>query len=109
MTRHYLVMRLINLHLQCLTRDVELVVSISLEAISATLSLGRSFEIRNFGSFGLNFLPPRLERSFKTNKKVNMPASCKPHFKSGKELGERICMAVRKEQYLILIQQHNDY
>ena len=61
-----------------------------LDAMSTTLSQGDRIEIRGFGSFGLNFRPPRTGRNPKTGEKVLVPKKYVPHFKAGKELRERV-------------------
>jgi len=62
-----------------------------LDTLSSTLSRGGRVEIRGFGSFGLNYRPPRQGRNPKTGDKVKVPAKYVPHFKAGKELRERVC------------------
>jgi integration host factor subunit beta len=89
MTRSDLIDRLAVLHPQLLSKDAELAVKVILEALSATLSRGGRVEIRGFGSFGLNYRPPRQGRNPKTGEKVKVPAKYVPHFKAGKELRER--------------------
>lgn len=68
-----------------------------LQAISNTLIDGRRVEIRGFGTFALNYHPPRLARNPKTGEKVSVPGKYAPHFKAGKELRERV-EAVGSEQ-----------
>ena len=51
---------------------------------------GRRIEIRGFGSFALNYRPPRLGRNPKSGDEVQVPAKYVPHFKAGKELRERV-------------------
>lgn len=91
MTRSDLIARLSELHPQLLTKDAELSVKVILDALSLTLSRGGRVEIRGFGSFGLNYRPPRLGRNPKTGDKVKVPAKYVPHFKAGKDLRERVC------------------
>ena len=43
-----------------------------------------------FGSFGLNYRPPRTGRNPKSGEKVQVPQKFVPHFKAGKELRERV-------------------
>lgn len=83
-------MRLAELHPQLLAKDVELAVKVLLDAMSATLSGGERIEIRGFGSFALNYRPPRQGRNPKTGEKVEVPAKYRPHFKPGKELRWRV-------------------
>jgi integration host factor subunit beta len=51
---------------------------------------GDRIEIRGFGSFALNYRPPRTGRNPKSGDKVLVPAKYVPHFKAGKELRERV-------------------
>lgn len=90
MTRSDLISRLAELHPQLLAKDAELAVKVILDILSSTLSRGGRIEIRGFGSFGLNYRPPRLGRNPKTGDKVKVPAKYVPHFKAGKELRERV-------------------
>jgi integration host factor subunit beta len=90
MNRSDLIMRLAERHPQLLVRDAELAVKVILDTISTMLSHGERIEIRGFGSFGLNYRPPRLGRNPKTGDTVKVPAKYNPHFKSGKELRERV-------------------
>ena len=61
-----------------------------LDAMSDALSRGDRIEIRGFGSFALNYRPPRTGRNPKSGEKVQVPAKYVPHFKAGKELRERV-------------------
>jgi integration host factor subunit beta len=90
MTRSDLITRLAELHPQLLSKDAELSVKVILDALSSTLSRGGRVEIRGFGSFGLNYRPPRQGRNPKTGDKVGVPAKYVPHFKAGKDLRERV-------------------
>jgi len=58
--------------------------------VTGTLSNGGRAEIRGFGSFGLNYKPPRNGRNPKNGDKVNVPAKYVQHFRVGKELRERV-------------------
>ncbi len=71
-------------------KDIELTVKHILSLMSESLSYGDRIEIRGFGSFSLNFRPPRVGRNPKTGDKVNVPAKYVPHFKAGKELRSRV-------------------
>lgn len=90
MTRSDLIARLAERHPQLLGKDAELSVKVILDSMSATLSSGGRIEIRGFGSFALNYRPPRLGRNPKSGEKVQVPAKYVPHFKAGKELRERV-------------------
>lgn len=90
MTRSELINRLTELHPQLLRKDVELVVKVILDTMSVTLARGGRIELRGFGSFGLNYRPPRMGRNPKTGEKVNVNGKYVPYFKAGKELRERV-------------------
>jgi len=90
MNRSDLITHLAELHPQLFVKDAESVVKVILDALSNTLSKGGRVEIRGFGSFGLNYRPPRQGRNPKTGGKVKVPAKYVPHFKAGKELRERV-------------------
>ena len=72
------------------TKDAYVAVECILDAISAALVKGDRVEIRGFGSFGLNYRPPRVGRNPKSGEKVLVPAKYTPHFKAGKEMRERV-------------------
>ena len=61
-----------------------------LDKIGETLAGGHRVEIRGFGTFSLNYRPPRTGRNPKTGAQVAVPAKYTPHFKAGKELRERV-------------------
>ncbi len=90
MNRSDLIARLAELQPQLLVKDAELAVKVILDAMSTVLSRGGRIEIRGFGSFGLNYRPPRQGRNPKSGDNVKVPAKYVPHFKSGKELRERV-------------------
>ncbi|MBI5658130.1 MAG: integration host factor subunit beta [Nitrosomonadales bacterium] len=90
MTRSDLISRLAERHQQLLAKDAELAVKVILDTLSGTLARGGRIEIRGFGSFSLNYRPPRTGRNPKSGDKVQVPAKHVPHFKAGKELRERV-------------------
>ena len=61
-----------------------------LDVMAATLVRGDRIEIRGFGSFALNYRPPRNGRNPKSGAKVIVPAKYVPHFKAGLELRKRV-------------------
>ena len=71
-------------------QDIELAVSEILKAVGGALCRGNRIEIRGFGSFALNYRPPRLGRNPKTGERVAVPGKYVPHFKADKELRELI-------------------
>jgi len=90
MTRSELVALLAQRFPQLVQKDAELAVAEILGAVSSALSCGGRVEIRGFGSFNLNYRPPRVGRNPKTGETVSVPAKWTPHFKAGKELRERV-------------------
>ncbi len=90
MTRSELIDRLAELHPQLKISDAELSVKLIVEALSNNLAKGGRVEIRGFGSFGLNYKPPRNGRNPRTGSQVYVPAKYVPHFRVGKELRERV-------------------
>ena len=71
-------------------KDVEMAVNQILDCMSTALSNGSRIEIRSFGSFRLNYCPPRRAHNPKTGEKVGTLDKYRPHFKPGKELKERV-------------------
>lgn len=88
MTRSELVEALATRFPQLVAADAEIAVNHILGAIKQTLVQGRRVEIRGFGSFSLNYRPPRVGRNPKTGEKVSVPGRYSPHFRAGKELRE---------------------
>jgi integration host factor subunit beta len=75
---------------QLVHKDAELSVKSILDAMTISLQNSKRIEIRGFGSFSLNYRPPRIGRNPKTGEKVNVPAKSVPHFKAGKQLRARV-------------------
>ncbi|MGH8727219.1 MAG: integration host factor subunit beta [Burkholderiales bacterium] len=90
MTKSDLITKLAGRYPQLVAKDAELAVKMILDAMAGSLAKGNRIEIRGFGSFGLNFRPPRTGRNPKSGDKVYVPAKYVPHFKAGKELRERV-------------------
>lgn len=90
MTRSELVERLQSRFPALTLKDVTAVVDVILDAVTETLAADDRVEIRGFGSFRINYRPPRVARNPKTGERVDVPAKVVPHFKPGKELRERV-------------------
>lgn len=90
MTKSELIARLAARHPHLVAGDAELVVKTILDAMTQSLVEGKRIEIRGFGSFSLNFRPPRIGRNPKTGEKVYIAGKYVPHFKAGKELRDRV-------------------
>lgn len=89
MTKSELILRLAE-RFPLVAKDAGLAVKVILDAMTDTLARGNRVEIRGFGSFSLNYRPPRTGRNPKSGEKVAVPAKWVPHFKAGKELRERV-------------------
>ena len=90
MTKSELIARLAARFPQLAAKDADFAVKVILDALTDSLAQGDRIEIRGFGSFTLNYRPPRLGRNPKSGEKVQVPAKYVPHFKPGKELRERV-------------------
>jgi integration host factor subunit beta len=90
MTKSELIARLAARYPQLVAKDAELAVKTMLDMMAKSLSHGQRIEIRGFGSFSLNYRPPRNGRNPKTGEKVTVQEKYVPHFKAGKELRERV-------------------
>ncbi|MEF8754999.1 MAG: integration host factor subunit beta [Accumulibacter sp.] len=90
MTKSDLIAELARRFPQLVAKDADLSVKMILEAMAEALGRGDRIEIRGFGSFALNYRPPRVGRNPKSGEKVEVPEKWVPHFKAGKELRERV-------------------
>ena len=90
MTKSELIARLAARFPQLVAKDADFAVKMMLDAMTAALARGDRIEIRGFGSFALNYRPPRTGRNPKSGEKVLVPEKYVPHFKAGKELRERV-------------------
>ena len=90
MTKSDLIVRLAERFPQLVAKDADFAVKMILDALSEALVKGDRIEIRGFGSFSLNYRPPRVGRNPKSGDKVSVPEKWVPHFKAGKELRERV-------------------
>ena len=90
MTKSELILKLAERFPQLVVKDADYAVNMMLEAMANALANGDRIEIRGFGSFALNYRPPRVGRNPKSGEKVDVQAKWVPHFKAGKELRERV-------------------
>jgi integration host factor subunit beta len=79
---------------QLVAKDADFAVKMILDAMTDALARGDRIEIRGFGSFALNYRPPRMGRNPKSGEKVSVPSKWVPHFKAGKELRERVDQSI---------------
>jgi integration host factor subunit beta len=90
MTKSELIARLAERFPQLVAKDADFAVKMILDALTTALVRSDRIEIRGFGSFALNYRPPRVGRNPKSGDKVQVPEKYVPHFKAGKELRERV-------------------
>ena len=90
MTKSELIARLATRFPQLVAKDADFAVKMMLDAMSEALAKGDRIEIRGFGSFALNYRPPRVGRNPKSGDRVSVPEKYVPRFKAGKELRERV-------------------
>ena len=72
MTKSELIARLAERFPQLVAKDAEFAVKMILDAMTDALSRGDRIEIRGFGSFALNYRPPRVGRNPKSRFRKNM-------------------------------------
>jgi len=85
-----LIAKLAKHYPQLVAKDAEMAVSAILEAMFTSLVQGRRMEIRDFGSFAINYRPPRIGRNPKSGERVPVAGKFVPHFKPGRELRKRV-------------------
>lgn len=90
MTRSELIVALAEKNRRLTQADLELIVKMILDAMGQHLSRGDRIEIRGFGALAVTQRPARKGRNPKTGESVSVPEKRVPHFKSGKELRERV-------------------
>lgn len=90
MTKRDLIEELLKQFPRFARRDAEIMVNTIFDTMTDALCRGDRIEIRGFGSFGLNYRPPRTGRNPKSGERVQVPEKHVPHFKAGKELRERV-------------------
>lgn len=71
-------------------RDIELIVNTFFDTISEALARGERVELRGFGAFAVKNREARIGRNPKTGEAVQVEAKRTPHFKTGKELREKL-------------------
>jgi len=71
-------------------RDVETLVNAVLDEIVEALVRGDRVELRGFGAFSIKQRDARVGRNPRTGAKVTVDEKRVPHFKTGKEMRERL-------------------
>jgi integration host factor subunit beta len=70
--------------------DVEKIVDAIFDEIIASLARGKRIELRGFGTFSVKIHEARTGRNPRTGALVPVPKRAHPHFKTGKEMKERL-------------------
>jgi integration host factor subunit beta len=71
-------------------KDIEGIVNVVFEKLTNALAAGDRIEIRGFGAFSVRTRKPRVAINPKNKNKVEVPAKNILHFKTGKELHNRL-------------------
>lgn len=90
MIKSELVTRIAEQNPHLYQRDVETLVGAILDEIVAALARGDRVELRGFGAFSVKKRDPRVGRNPRTGEQVDVSGKSVPHFKSGKEMRERL-------------------
>ena len=90
MTKADLVKRLAAANPHLRRHDLERIVATVFDRIAASLARGDRVELRGFGAFSTRTRGQRLGRNPRTGEKVTVPDKAVPHFKTGKELRDRL-------------------
>lgn len=94
MTRSELVERIAakmgNVTFNLTMKEIDSIVGVFFEKIIQTLVAGNRVEIRGFGAFSVRNRKPRIAINPKNKNKVQVPSKNIVHFKTGKELHDRL-------------------
>jgi len=71
-------------------RDIEKIVNVILDAITAAMARGDRIELRGFGSFGVKSRSARINRNPRTGARVSTEKRILPFFRTGKEMRVRL-------------------
>ena len=90
MTRAELVERIAAKMPNLTLKDIENIVNVVFNKLTSALADGDRVEIRGFGAFSVRTRNPRVAINPKNKTRVNVPAKNIVHFKTGKELHDRL-------------------
>jgi integration host factor subunit beta len=90
MTKSELIERLADTNPHLYRRDIERIIGAVFEQITAALARGDRVELRGFGAFSIRSRGERVGRNPRTGDEVSVPNRVVAHFKTGKELRERL-------------------
>jgi len=90
MTRSELKMRIASRLRELSAEDAAVSVDVILEAIAASLIVGKGVQVRGFGTFSAAYRPSRTGRNPRTGASVRVPAKHSPRFRPTGELRNRV-------------------
>lgn len=90
MTRSELVERIAAKMPNLTIKDIDNIVSVIFGKLTSALAAGNRVEIRGFGAFSIRTRKPRIAINPKNKTKVSVPTKNVVHFKTGKELHDRL-------------------
>ncbi len=90
MTRSELVERIAAKMPNLTLRDIDNIVCVVFNKLSSALADGDRVEIRGFGAFSVRTRKPRVAINPKNKARVSVPSKNIVHFKTGKELHDRL-------------------
>ena len=90
MTRSELVERIAAKMPNLTLKDIENIVNVVFNKLTSALADGDRVEISGFGAFSVRTRNPRVAINPKNKTRVNVPAKNIVHFKTGKELHDRL-------------------
>ena len=90
MTRSELVERIAAKMPNLTLKDIENIGNVVFKKLTSALADGDRVEIRGFGAFSVRTRNPRVAINPKNKTRVNVPSKNIVHFKTGKELHDRL-------------------
>jgi len=96
MIRSELVQRLAGENPDLSIKDVERIVDVFFDEITARLAEGGRVELRGFGAFSTRARTARVGRNPRTGESVDVDAKRVPYFKPGKEMREAVIQLTPK-------------
>ena len=90
MTKSELIERITSQNPHLTQKDVERVVNVIFNSISAALVNGDRIEFRGFGTFSVRTRSARIAKNPRTGAKVKVEERKLPHFKCGKNLFDEL-------------------
>ena len=90
MVRSELIIKLARIHLGVKKKDLEKVVDIIIEEITAALKRGERIQLRGFGTMRTVFRKARIARNPRTNQQIQIESRTGVRFKMGKDMFQRL-------------------